>query len=132
MEVTQCTFCKKPFQSYGSKICLECTVHMDECMRKIRDYLYEHPNSGAEVVSYETGVPLKMIMYLLKEGRLLLVDDKFGYSILTCESCKKPIKSGRLCDECRMSLANTMGEKIGAIKIIPGDEKDSKSAKIES
>ena len=132
MEIIQCSYCKKPFQSYGSKTCLECTGYIDECMRKIRDYLYEHPNSGVEIVSYETRVPVKLIMFLLKEGRLLLVDNEFALGILICESCKRPIKSGRLCDECRQSLAITMNEKIGGVKIKPDDDKDVKSAKIES
>ena len=132
MEIIQCTLCRKPFQSYGSKSCFECTTYMEESMKKIRDYLDEHPRSGAEITSYHTGVPLKLIMHLLKDGRLFLVEDDFAISILSCESCKKAISTGRLCDECRQNLQNSMQEKIGTTAIKPDDSTDFKAAKIEN
>ena len=113
MNVRQCSFCKKPFQSYGSKACLTCLTEMDEAFKKVRDFLDVRPNSDAETVSQATDVPVKMILHLLKEGRLRLDEDKSGNAILVCESCKRPIRTGRLCEPCRGSLSKTMQDKIG-------------------
>ena len=78
MEVRQCEFCKMPFQSYGSKACLTCVNDMDEAYKKIRDFLDEHPNLDAQSLSDATGVPVKMILHLLKEGRLMINNNKPG------------------------------------------------------
>ena len=132
MVVQQCDYCRRPFQSYGSKTCIDCLTLMEESMRKIRDYLYEFPGAGVEVTSSETRVPIKMITYLLKDGRLLLVDNHVGISILSCEVCKKPISTGRLCNPCRENLVRTMDEKVGTATVAPKKEpKDKRSAKID-
>ena len=113
MRILQCAFCKKPFQSYGSKTCPNCLQQMDECFIKVRDYLEEHPYADVDTVEKDTEVPSKMILHLLKEGRLIIGDDEKGNPLLTCESCKRPVSTGRLCEPCRGSLSRAMGEKIG-------------------
>ena len=64
-------------------------------------------------------VDVKMILHLLKEGRLLISDDNQGSILLTCESCKRPIKTGRLCEECRGELAKSFQEKMGSASVAP-------------
>ena len=114
MRILQCIFCKKPFQSYGSKICPTCLEKMDESFIKVREYLEEHPYADIDTVSQETGVSGKMIMYLLKEGRLIIGDDEKGNPILKCESCKRPVSTGRLCEPCRDNLSRKIGGKVGS------------------
>jgi len=124
--INQCKYCKIPFQSYGSIHCMNCIMLMDESFIKIRDYLDEHPNSNMYIVSEGTDVSVRMITYLLKEGRLLLRENDNVDIMLKCESCKKPITTGRLCEECRGSIAREMQEKIGSAPVMP--KKDSKKA----
>jgi len=116
MNIIQCSFCKKPFHSIGSKVCTDCLKKMDEDFIKVRDYIYEHKNTDMDVVSEETGVSKQVILHLLKEGRLILDDKHGGGGMLLCEICKKPINTGRMCDKCKGSLASTMEKSISASK----------------
>ena len=130
MEITQCLYCRKPFQSYGSKLCMPCVALTDDCFVKIRDFLDEYPNADMYTVSEATEIHVKMIVFLLKEGRLLISDDNTGNISLTCESCKRPIKTGRLCEECRGEIAKTFQEKVGSATVAP-TKKAPKTEEVE-
>ena len=130
MKITQCLYCKRPFQSYGSKLCLDCVALTDECFIKVRDFLDEYPNADMYTVAEATEVSVKMIMFLLKEGRLLISDDNQGNILLNCESCKRPISTGRLCEQCRGELAKTFQEKIGSATVAPA-KKATKTDKVK-
>ena len=108
MNIMQCTFCKKPFQSLGRKICPDCLEQIDKDFLVVRDYIYDNKQTDIDTVSDETGVSKQIILYLLREGRLILDDPKGGGSALTCELCKKPINSGKLCKGCMENVASTM------------------------
>ena len=124
MNIIQCNFCKKPFHTLGSKVCSECLKKMDEDFVKVRDYIYEHKNTDMDVVSEETGVSKQVILHLLKEGRLILEDKHGGGGgMLFCEICKKPINTGRMCNDCKGSLASTMQKNITPDK--PADARRS-------
>ena len=125
MEVKQCDFCRKPFHSYGSKICADCLMLLDSAWFIIRDYLYEHGNAGVEEVSYATGISKRYILYLLKEERLLVGNDNGDAGgFLKCESCKKPIRTGRMCVSCKNQIISEMNESISAISIPKKKEKE--------
>ena len=66
------------------------------------------------MVSEETGVEEAIILKLLRQDRLEVVDE--ATSIIKCRSCGKPIKSGKLCENCKkVELAKSlqsMGEDI--------------------
>ena len=113
MDIRQCSLCKKPFQSLGGKICTECLQKMDEEFIIVREFIYEHKNSDIDVVSEETGVKKAVILHLLKEGRLILDDvSGTGGGLLTCEVCRKPINTGRMCKDCQDKVASTMNKSI--------------------
>ena len=116
MEVRQCDFCRMPYQSAGKKICGDCLLKLDEDFIEIREYLWEHDGADIEEVSEATGVSRKSIMYLLKEERLIVGDDTGrGCGILTCESCKKPISTGRMCANCKKEVMSAIQESIGTV-----------------
>jgi len=112
MNIIQCSICKKPFQSIGSKVCNECLAKMDEDFIVVRDYIYENKKADMDKVSEETGVSKQVIMYLLKEGRLIIEDLSDSGGLLLCEMCRKPIRTGRMCDHCKDSLASTMKKSV--------------------
>jgi len=115
-EVRQCDFCRMPYQSTGKKICGECLIKLDEDFIEIREYLWEHDRAGIEEVSEATGVSRKTIMYLLKEERLIVGDeDGKGCGILTCESCRKPISTGRMCAGCKKEVLSAIQESVGVV-----------------
>ena len=117
MEIKQCDFCRIPFQTLGNKLCNDCLSGLDEDFIKVREYLYEHDRAGIEEVSEATGVSRKSIMYLLKEERLLVGDENGDVGgFLTCESCKKPISTGRMCASCKKEVLSALQENVAVVR----------------
>jgi len=105
-----------PYQSSGKRICSDCFLKLDLDFFKVRDYLYEHDRAGIEEVHEATGVSRKSILYLLKEERLIVGDEKGGScGFLTCESCKRPINTGRLCAGCKNQVLSAIQESVGTV-----------------
>jgi len=112
MNIIQCHFCKKPFQSLGGRICGNCLEKIDKDFITVRDYIYENKHADMDTVSEETGVSKQIIMHLLKEGRLIVDDPEDSGGLLTCEVCKKPIRTGRMCKDCKDAVATTMQKSM--------------------
>ena len=117
MNIIQCSICKKPFQSIGRKQCPDCIDYIDECFIKVRDYLDQYPSAGMEAVEAATEVEQKIILHLLKDGRLIMGEGKAtGAGGLICEMCKKPISTGKLCNSCKDSLSKTIDGSTSSIR----------------
>ncbi|MCL2391130.1 MAG: flagellar protein [Oscillospiraceae bacterium] len=114
MNIRQCSFCKRPFQSLGKRICPACLLQIDKDFFVVRDYIYENKQANMDEVFEKTGISKQVILYLLKEGRLVLDDDGGSGGMLKCEVCKKAINSGRLCKTCKDRVANTMQKSYDA------------------
>ena len=85
LNFTQCTLCKKPFQSPGGNVCHSCLSALDEDFVKVRDYIDANPhNHGMEEIVEATGVSKAHIMHLLREDRLQTVAPIIGG--LVCQS----------------------------------------------
>ena len=128
MSIIQCKVCKKPFHSLGGKTCNDCLRKIDEDFIIVRDYIYDNPDSRMDKICEETGVEKSAILQLLKEGRLIL-NDPDAEGILTCEVCKKPISTGRMCEECKSKVASTMNKSIAAKKPPETEKKELKASK---
>ena len=113
MNITTCQFCRKPFASLGGRICPACMEQIDKDFITVREYIYEHKHSNIDRISKETEVPKPIILHLLKEGRLI-IDSPDGDGVLFCESCKKPINTGRLCKDCMGVAASAMDKSSAA------------------
>jgi len=137
MNIIQCFFCKKPFQSYGGRICGNCLERIDKDFITVRDYIYENKHADMDTVSEETGVPKQIILHLLKEGRLIIDDPEHSSGgLLLCEVCRKPISTGRMCKDCKGKIATTMQKNI-ATRGSPEYRKDAEfnfkaAAKVQS
>ena len=133
MNIIQCSMCKKPFQSFGGRICGNCLEKIDKDFIIVRDYIYEHKHADMDTISEDTGVPKQIIMHLLKEGRLTIDDPSGESGILFCEVCKKPINTGRMCKSCKEKVANTMHQNVTSRPPQGNDSKSLKgSAKLQS
>jgi len=120
MNIIQCQFCKKPFVPISGKICPACLEQLDKDFIKVRDYIYENKMANMDKVAEETEVDKRKIMYLIKEGRLIIDSpDGEGGGLLHCESCKKPIKTGRLCVDCAGKISSTMDKSVSRSKPMP-------------
>ena len=114
MNIAQCIICSKPFQTYGSKVCPSCLEKMDANFIKVRDYLDDNPNAGVDKVASETEVSRRVIMHLIKEGRLIMGGNKGIGGSLVCEVCKKPIDEGKICNKCKGNLAAMIDKTTGS------------------
>ena len=128
MNIIQCKICHKPFHSIGGNTCPDCMAKIDREYSTVRDYIYDNPNAKIDDVSKETGVEKAVILHLLKDGRLKLSSPDIG-GALVCYICKKPISSGRMCEECKAKVALTMNKNIEANKPPQPEQKDLKASK---
>ena len=118
MEIRQCDFCRMPYQSLGNKICKDCLTKLDEDFIKIKEYLYENDGAGIEEVVEATGITKKAIMHLLKEERLIVGSDTGDIgAILKCESCKKPIRTGKMCADCKKEVMTVIQQNVSAVPL---------------
>jgi len=121
--------CKKPFQTYGGKICGNCLERIDKDFIVVRDYIYEHKKADMDTIAEDTNVPKAIIMHLLKEGRLTIDDHDGDSGILFCEVCKKPINTGRMCRDCKDKVATTMQKNVTSKPPASAMQHDSRSIK---
>ena len=126
MDVKQCEFCRMLYQSPGKKLCGDCIIKLDDDFLKIREYLYDHDGAGIEEVSEATGVSRKAIFYLLKEERLIVGnEDGEANGVLTCESCKRPIHTGKLCAGCKNEVLTALHQSVSAVRKPPQRPKET-------
>ena len=125
MNIIQCSFCKKPFQSFGGRICGNCLEKIDKDFVIVRDYIYENRKADMDTVSEETGVPKQIILHLLKEGRLIIDDPEDSGGLLHCEVCRKPIRTGRMCANCKDNVSSTMQKSMETHKEMDRQRRDA-------
>ena len=121
LSIRYCKNCSKPFNYKVSPYCPKCLNAIDEAFEKCRNYLDKNRFATIKELADETEVSEKIILLLLKEGRLSLE----GSKDLTCESCDKPIESGRYCLECTVKKQNELSYIKSSLR--PG-ERGSTSA----
>jgi predicted amidophosphoribosyltransferase len=105
--IVQCKFCKRPFQRVSGNICSNCLSDIEIDFVTLRNYLYDHQDiNSVELLVKETGVKKNIIIHLLREKRFSIYDPSGNG--LTCESCHKPLDTGRICDDCKNVLASSI------------------------
>ena len=121
-----CRRCKRLFQSYGNTICPICTEEMDREYLLVKEYIYDHPDANLSLISAETGVTQKTVLYFLREGRLSIKDSE---DMLKCIECDTPIKSGKYCAACACRLENALRR---VFQDEQGDQKTSDAGRMHS
>jgi flagellar operon protein (TIGR03826 family) len=102
MDLRNCTKCGRVFAYNGSEICSRCAGNDAEDFKKVKDYLYDNPGATIVEVSEETGVEEKKILRYLRESRIEIRED--DNCLLDCQRCGAPIRSGRFCESCVVSM----------------------------
>ena len=113
MDIKNCKHCNRLFQYKSSKYCPTCVIEMDQVFIKVREYIYDNPNSTVVEVSENTGIDTEIIMEFLREGKLEL---KEATMLLECKSCGKAIKTGVMCKECLSRFETEMKKGLGKAK----------------
>lgn len=111
LKFIKCALCGKLFHSLGTNICAPCGEQADQDFLKVREYMYEiSENANLNDIIANTGISEKVVLYLMKEGRLSNADVSIvGY--LRCAACSAPIEKGKLCRKCS-TVWSTENDKL--------------------
>lgn len=98
----ECRFCKGLIQetSKGVYECLICGRQSYDYYQTVKRYLERYGAASSVEIERATGVPRKTIEHFLKEG-YLEISKQDSYR-MTCVRCGTSIRTGVLCDKCRM------------------------------
>ncbi|MBU5436681.1 MerR family transcriptional regulator [Tissierella sp. MSJ-40] len=114
MNVRNCNRCGKIYNYDGFRLCIQCRRNDEGDFQKVKEYLYENPGANVAEVSEQTEVSTRKIIEFLKEGRLEIKDE--NNILLECEKCGTPIKTGRFCDKCTISLQKELRQAVARTK----------------
>ena len=104
MDIKKCKFCRKNFQGL-SGLCPSCVQELDDKYVVLRNHLDERPSSTLRELTEDTGIDERSILFLVREGRLIL---KAASTDIKCIKCGAAIISGRYCDACKSDIMHTL------------------------
>lgn len=108
MGVKNCPECGKLFMENPSGLCPACYKQEEIYEHKIGEYLREFGKSSVEEIHKATGVKEKVILRMLRSGRLFTE----GQNLINypCDMCGAPIYEGRLCSKCGSNFTKQVKE----------------------
>ncbi|MCR5747351.1 MAG: hypothetical protein K6G03_06545 [Lachnospiraceae bacterium] len=117
MGVYICRKCGKQYESHiiSNGYCEECNIEYNDKYHQVREYLWAHPNTTADVVAKECDCSIHQVMKWVKEERFYISSD--SKVTLYCEICGQKIFSGRYCTACKASVAKNKQEAEKASRI---------------
>lgn len=111
MNVRNCRSCRRLFNYIaGPALCPACREKMEEKFQEVKEYIRDNPHVTIPEVSEACDVDPQQIRQWLREDRLELTEE--SSIMLNCESCGAMIRSGKLCDKCKTSLANGFRDAV--------------------
>lgn len=114
-DLRNCSKCGRLYGYSGSPLCSFCIEEQEDEYKIVRDYLYDNPGSNVVEVSEATGVSTEQIMRFLREERLQISSENVNM-LLECETCGKPITTGRFCHACKDNLKSALRKEFGLDK----------------
>jgi len=108
----------------GPMICPACRDALEEKFKEVKSYIQDHKNVGIKEVAEACDVDVNQIQQWLREERLQLSEGSMIQ--LTCENCGCEIRSGRFCEKCKNSMANSFSESIKPKEAPPTPKKETK------
>jgi predicted amidophosphoribosyltransferase len=127
MSIRNCPECGRIFEFVFKNLCPECIQKEDNESGAVVDYLQNNPGVGIPEISEATGINADKIIKMLKSGRLIIVCEKNGINLLTCERCGKPIANGNFCPQCRDSMTKVLIQGAKESSKPPGVRQDAGS-----
>lgn len=128
MDVRNCKTCGRMFNYLGGPpICPLCQKAIEDKFQAVKAYLGEHPDARVAEISAEMDVSVKQIKQWIREERLAFSAN--SVEGIECENCGKMIRTGRFCDACKNTMANTFQSAIEKPKvtITPPKKEDNKN-----
>ena len=109
MGLKYCSECGKIYLENPIGICLDCQEAEESLAERVTEFLREKGKATLDEVHEATGVKHKVILRLIRTGRISTEHDFEVF--FNCESCGKPIPEGRYCDSCSNKLSTALQEK---------------------
>lgn len=126
MNVRNCRRCGRIFNYLaGSPVCPACREKLDEKFQEVKEYIREHRGAGIGEVAEACDVDPSQIRQWLREERLEVTEDSAVF--LNCEVCGAPIRSGKYCDSCKLSMTKGFSEVLRTSHPQPEQPKRSAS-----
>ena len=111
MNVRNCRSCGCIFNYVtGPKICPACREKLEMKFQEVKEYIRGHKGVGIPEVAEACEVDAGQIRQWLREERLELSSE--AAAALTCESCGKPIRSGRFCEKGVVNMSKGFQEVL--------------------
>lgn len=125
MDVTNCRGCGRLFNVLSNeRLCPQCRQKVEDVFAKVKQYLEDNPNSSVNQVAEANEVSVKQIKQWVREERLTFSADSMQG--IDCENCGRMIRTGRFCDSCRQSLANTLRSAMDVPKSFELEHRNEK------
>ena len=125
MEVKACKNCRKLFNYLGGPpICMACRDELEKKFQEVKEYIRENRNVTIREISEANEVSVKQLQQWIREERLEFTED--SPIQLNCETCGKKIRTGRLCEECKKSLASGLSNTVKKPEAAPEPPKKKK------
>lgn len=107
MEVTNCRDCGRLFNYIsGPRRCPECQKKLEEKFQQVKEFLRQNPDSSISQTATENDVSVKQIKQWIREERLV-ISNGMAEGIV-CETCGKPIRTGRFCEACKKNMVQDL------------------------
>lgn len=107
MDVKNCKKCRRLFNYIGGpSICPQCREELEKKFQDVKKYLFDNRGATIADVVKDCEVEESQIRQWVREERL---EFSAGVDIgMTCETCGKPITSGRFCEKCKASMITNL------------------------
>lgn len=118
MDVRNCRTCGGIFNYVSGPItCPACREKLEEKFQEVKSYIQGHKGAGIPEVAEACEVDVAQIRQWLREERLELSAEVA--SGIECESCGKPIRSGKFCEKCSQDMAKGFQDLLKTGKHAP-------------
>lgn len=114
MQVQNCKRCGKVFSSLSKTVCPNCEKEEEAAFMKVKEFIRENSHCSLQEISDATEVSSKRILKFIRDGRLVISEGLQGEVV--CDQCGRPIRTGRYCDSCIITITAEVDEIFGRNK----------------
>ena len=108
MEIKNCRECTRLFNYIGGvRLCPACKEKLEEKFMEVKRFVEDNKNVSVQTVSEEMGVSVNQINQWVREERLIFAEG--SVAMIYCDSCGTAIRTGRFCESCKRTMANSFG-----------------------
>lgn len=107
MGAANCPNCGRLYMENQVGMCTDCFRKEQDAEDQVAHFLRGKQNSSIDEIHEATKVDVKIILRMIRKGRIT------GSAVIAypCDSCRKPITSGRYCQACSSGVLDQVKEE---------------------